>query len=77
MLNLGLTLFALSIGCLFQTLIYIILVAIVISLIVWAIGYLAVPIPPIIVKLIVVLGVIICVYFLVMCLSVGQPVITR
>ena len=69
-------LLALSVGCLFQTLIYIILVAIVISLIIWAIGYLELPIPPIITKLIVVLGVVICVYFLIVCLSVGHPVVT-
>lgn len=69
-------LLAFSIGCLFQTLIYIILVAIIIALIIWVIGYLEIPIPPIITKLIVVLGVVICVYFLVMCLSVGHPVTT-
>ena len=34
-------LLAVSIGCLFTTLIYILIVAIIIALIVWAIGYLS------------------------------------
>jgi hypothetical protein len=68
------TLLAISIGCLFSTLIYILIVAIVIALIVWAIQYLGLGIPDIITKLIVVLGVVICVYFLVMCLTSGHSV---
>lgn len=64
---------ALSIGCLFSTIIYILIVAIVIALIVWVIQYLGLGIPAIITKLIVVLGVVICIYFLVMCLTAGHP----
>jgi amino acid transporter len=64
---------ALSINCLFSTLIWCIVVAIVIALIVWVIGYLGIGIPAIITKLIVVLGVVICIYLIVMCLA-GAPV---
>ena len=70
------TLLAISIGCLFQTLIWIILVAIVIALIIWVIQYLALPFPPIIIKLIVVLGVVICVWLLVSCLTAGHAPVT-
>lgn len=65
---------AFTVGCLFQTLIYILIVAIIIALIIWVIGYLNIGIPDIITKLIVVLGVVICIYFLVICLTVGHPV---
>jgi hypothetical protein len=68
-------LLAVSLNCLFSTLIYILLVAIVVSLIVWVIGYLGLGIPDIIIKLIVVLGVVICIWFLVVCLTSGHPII--
>lgn len=66
-------LLALNIGCLFQAIIWIIVVAILVALIQWVIGYLGLPFPPLVLKLLVVLAVVICVWILVSCLAYGSP----
>lgn len=68
---------AVSIMCLFTTLIWIVVVAIFVALVLWLISYLGgeVPVPALVGKLIVVLGVIIAIWLIVTCLISGHPAI--